>query len=88
MASAEIEPMSDYEVALMDSLKTVMEVLTAKEIVSAAALDKMLERQREVYPEKDMPGAHFVVDELRRVLTDPDRARLRDFLRKPSEGMA
>jgi hypothetical protein len=80
--------MSDFEVALMDSIKTVMEILVAKQIIPAAALAKMLEKQRDIYPKEEMAGAWFVMDELRRVVNDPERTRLREFLEKPSEGTA
>lgn len=80
--------MSDFEVALMDSIKTVIEVLVAKNIVKPVILDKMLQEQRRAYPEVEMAGALYVVDELRRVLNDPERARLRTLLEKPGEGTA
>jgi hypothetical protein len=85
---SEHHTMSDFEVALMDAIKTVMEVLVAKRIIGAVTLDEMLERQGEQYPPREMPGARFVMQELRRVLNDPERARMREFLQKPSEGSA
>jgi hypothetical protein len=38
--------MSDFEIALMDALKTVFEVLVAKEITPAEVIAGMLRRQR------------------------------------------
>ena len=84
----EIEPMSDYEIALMDSIRTIIEVLIAKEIVRPEVLDKMLHKQSEAYSETDMPGALFVMREIRRTLTDPERSQLRSLLGKPTEGTA
>ncbi len=80
--------MTDFEVALMDSLKVLIEVLVAKQIVKPETLDKMLQRQSEAYPPTTMDGAIFVVGELHRVLNDPQRTQIRDFLDAPSEGNA
>jgi hypothetical protein len=78
----------DSEIALMDALKTVFEILVAKKITTPEAIDKMLENQSKNYEGGEMDRALFVMSELRRVVADPERSRLRDLLERPNEGSA
>jgi hypothetical protein len=79
----------DSEIALMDALKTVFEVLVAKQVTPIEAIAGMLRRQREVYHEEPpMPGALFVMDSLLEFLTDPRRAEARKLERDPPQGSA
>ena len=81
--------MSDFEIALMDALKTVFEVLVAKKVASTEVIAEMLRRQRAVYQkEPPMPGAMFVMDSLLDCLTDPVRAEARRLERDPPQGSA
>jgi hypothetical protein len=77
----------DSEVALMDTLKAVFEIIIAKRILPPKVIDEMLARQGAQYPET-MPKAIYVVDELRRCVSDPARAQARQFLDQPPEGRA
>jgi hypothetical protein len=76
----------DSEIALMDAIKTIYEILIAKKITTPEAIDKMLENQSKAYEGGEMDRALFVMGELRRVATDPQRSRLREFLEKPNDG--
>jgi hypothetical protein len=78
----------DSEIALMDAIKTIFEILIAKKVTTPEAIDKMLETQSRAYEGCNMDRALFVVGELRRAVTDPQRSQLRDFLSKPNEGSA
>jgi hypothetical protein len=78
----------DSEIALMDAIKTIFEILIAKKVTTPEAIDKMLETQSKTYEGGNMDRALFVMGELRRVATDPQRSQLRDFLSIPSEGSA
>ena len=80
--------MRDFEVALMDSIKTICEVLVAKSIIPAGVLAEMLRRQREVYPKELMPDAIFVMDALLECLTEPARAEARKLVGDPPQGSA
>lgn len=82
------DTMSDFEVALMDALRTAFEVLIAKGIIPAEVLAEMLRRQRESYPREQMPGAVFVMDMLLDSITDPARAEARRLAGLPPEGSA
>jgi hypothetical protein len=79
--------MSDFDVALMDALKTVFEVLVSKKIISVEALAEMLRRQRDIYPQ-EMPGAVFVMDSIWDCLTNPARAEARKLACDPPQGSA
>jgi hypothetical protein len=46
--------MSDFEVALMDAIRTINEVLAGKEIIPAKVLAEAFRRQREAYPRAEM----------------------------------
>ena len=66
--------MRDFEIALMDLISTVFEILVARNIVRAEVAAEMLRRQRDAYPAEQMPGAVFLMDYLIDRLTDPARA--------------
>jgi hypothetical protein len=80
--------MSEFEIALMDAIRTICEVLVAKQIVPAEVLAKMLRSQRDDYPQDQMPGAVFVMNFLLETLTDPARAATRKLERDPPQGSA
>jgi hypothetical protein len=80
------DTMSDFEVALMDAIKTIIEVLVAKQIIKPEMLDGALQKQREAYPQTTMPGAVFVFDELRRVLNDAQRVQASRASKQTKQG--
>ena len=80
--------MSDFEVALMDAISTIFEVLVAKKIVPAETAAEMLGRQRDAYPTEGMPGAVFLMNYLIERLTDPARGEARKLEREPPQGFA
>jgi hypothetical protein len=68
--------MSDYEVALVDAIRTIFKILIGKGIISGQVAAEMLGRQREMYQQDPpMPGAIFVMHMLVESLTDPGTAR-------------
>jgi hypothetical protein len=80
--------MRDFEVALMDALRTICEVLVAKQIVPVDTLAEMFRRQRESYPKEEMAGAVFVMNKIVDTLTDPARTSARKLVNDPAEGSA
>jgi hypothetical protein len=78
----------DSEIALMDAISTILEIIVAKGILPPHVLDHALKAQSDQYPVDDMPRAVFIFDELRRLVNDPARAQLRRFHNQPSEGSA
>ena len=80
------------EVALMDAIRTILEVIVAKGIARPAILDQALEMQSRAYSPQDMPRALFVMRMIRETLTDPERAKYRQsleqLLKEPPAGSA
>ena len=88
MSEGKDHTMRDFEVALMDAIKNINEVLVAKRIIPAEVLAEMLRRQRETYPKEKMLGAVFVMNMILESLTDPKRTKLRKLERNPPQGSA
>src|SRR5258705_1539303 len=61
----------DSEIALMDAIKTIFEILIAKKITTPEVIDKMLENQSRTYEGGDMDRALFLLNDHRRVTTYP-----------------
>jgi hypothetical protein len=81
--------MREFEVALLDALRTICEVRVAKGIISAEVLAEMLQRQRQGYlKEPPMEGAAFVMSMLLEPLADPARLAARKLDREPPQGSA
>jgi hypothetical protein len=80
--------MRDFEVALMDAIRTICEVLVAKKIIPAEVLAEAFRLQREGYPKEHMPGAIFVMNTIADTLTDPVRGEVRKFQQEPPQGSA
>jgi hypothetical protein len=76
----------DSEIALMDTLKLLIEVIIAKGLSKPETIDEALRRQMIQYPADAMPRAVYVVECLRATLMDPDRKQLRELLARPPEG--
>ncbi|SRR6266567_7221175 len=72
----------DSEVALMDAIKMILEVIVAKGITMPKALEGLLGGQCQSYPQEEMPRAIFVMESLRRFVSDPTRAEHRDQARR------
>jgi hypothetical protein len=80
--------MRDFEIALMDAIRTICEVLVAKQIVPAEVLAEMFRQQRDRYPREQMPGAVFVMNMILEPLTNPERTATRKLEREPPQGQA
>jgi hypothetical protein len=87
MSESDDDTLRDSEVALMDAIKTVIEVFIAKRITTAEAIAGLFDRQSKFYP-PEMPKAVFVMESLRDFAKSPERKQTRDFLEKPAEGSA
>ncbi len=78
----------DSEVALMDTLKTVFEIMVAKKVTTSEAIGKMLQAQIDQYPKEKMPRAVYVLEQLRDCVTDPVRKQGRELLGGQTQGSA
>jgi hypothetical protein len=82
------ETMSDYEVALMDALKTVFEIIVAKKVTTPQAIAGLLGGQREIYEQTGvMPGAVFVMKSLIDFVADPARVEARKLHGETPQGI-
>ena len=80
--SEENSKLRDSEIALMDAIRTILEIIVSKGILAPEIIDKMLAHQSQVYPEETMPRAVFVMNMIRQALKDPARAELREQHRR------
>lgn len=78
----------DSEVALMDTLKTVFEIIVAKKVTTPDAIGKMLQAQIDQYPKETMPRAVYVLEQLCNSVTDPTRKQFRALAEGRTEGSA
>jgi len=78
----------DCEVALMDTLKLVFEVIIANGLSKPETLSEALRIQAKNYSPQTMPRALFVVEQIQNSLNDPRRKALRELLARPAAGSA
>ncbi len=82
----------DSEIALVDALKMMMEIMVATGVVKAEVFQRVFAHQRDGYIAKSMPNAAVVMEVLRgfavRPAADPDKEALRQALEKPPQGSA
>jgi hypothetical protein len=88
MAESDDNTLRDSEVALMDAIKTLIEILIAKKITTPAAIAGLFDRQSKEYPKDAMPKAIFVMESLRDFTQDPRRKQAHDLLDNPTAGSA
>jgi hypothetical protein len=67
----------DSEIALMDALKVVFDLMMYAGI-KPAQIDKLLASLSAQYAEKEMPTAIGVIEHIRIFVNNPDRAQYRD----------
>lgn len=86
------EKLRDSEIAIVDALKMLMEVLVATGTVKAEIFQKLFARQRDGYIAKEMPNAAVIMEVLRGFAQpstrDQDQEALRRELEKPPQGRA
>jgi len=78
----ESNQLRDPEIALMDAIKTVMEIIMTAGIAGPSVFDKMFSHQRNAYLQKRMGEAAGVMELLRKFASDPTREKHRETLRK------
>ncbi len=86
------EKLRDSEIAIVDALKMLMEVLVATGTVRAEVFQKVFAHQRDGYIAKEMPNAAVIMEVLRGFAVVPPRddnaEALRRELEKPPQGTA
>ncbi|MGD9738821.1 MAG: hypothetical protein AB7O56_10460 [Bauldia sp.] len=86
------ERLRDSEVAIVDALKMMMEILVATGTVKPNVFEKVFALQRDNYIAKDMPNAAVIMEVLRGFAAKPIAApggnAGREELDKPPQGSA
>jgi len=72
----------DSELALMDAIKTILEIIMTAGIAKPSLIDKMLDQQTQKYMQKRMPNAVVVMGLIRKFVKDEQREEHRKQLRK------
>ena len=79
---------SDVEIAIIDSIKSIIEMLAAKKIAQPEEFAPIFEFQRNKVLEKRQPTSAAVFEMLRTFCLDPERKQFRDLMTKPPGGSA
>ena len=81
----------DSEIAIVDALKLMMEVLVATNTVKADVFERIFAQQRDGYITKEMPNAAVIMEVLRGFAAKPEEAgddTVPNELDKPHQGSA
>lgn len=82
----------DSEIALMDAIKSLMEIMLTAGIAQPKTFDKLFTNQRDGYLQKHMPAAAAIMEMLRHFAVNPDRQAYRELSRmvrnEPPQGSA
>ena len=86
------ERLRDSEIAIVDAIKMMMEIMVATGVVKAEVFQRIFAHQRDGYIAKAMPNAAVIMEVLRGFAVSPardsDREALREALDKPPQGSA
>ncbi len=86
------EKLRDSEIAIVDALKLMMEVLVATGTVKTEVFERVFAQQRDGYINKEMPNAAVIMEVLRGFAAKPaeDSAKtdIENELDKPHQGSA
>lgn len=90
---AENERLRDSEIAIVDALKLMMEVLVATGTVKADVFERIFAQQRDGYIAKEMPNAAVIMEVLRGFAAPKDKPEepaepVENELDKPHQGSA
>jgi hypothetical protein len=85
-------PLSENEIALVDAIKAVADVVMAMNPGAAKALATSFESQRDGKIQTEQPDAAALFELLRRFVADPERQAYREQVRQllsaPTQGRA
>ncbi len=83
------ERLRDSEIAIVDALKLLMEVLVATDTVKADVFERIFAQQRDGYIAKEMPNAAVIMEVLRGFAAKPESTEpVPNELDKPHQGSA
>ena len=92
-APGDDEKLRDSEIAIIDALKMIVEIMVAKGIVPAEGFRRLFANQRDGYIRKDMANAAVVMEVLRTFAiatppAEPNDENLRRAMEEPPQGSA
>ena len=92
-SGSEDEKLRDSEVAIIDALKMIVEIMVAKGIVPAEGFRRLFASQRDGYIRKDMANAAVVMEVLRTFAiakppTEAGDENIRRAMDEPPQGSA
>ena len=89
---SENERLRDSEIAIVDALKLMMEVLVATGTVKTEVFERIFAQQRDGYITKEMPNAAVIMEVLRGFAAKPteetEATTVESELDKPHQGSA
>jgi hypothetical protein len=85
MVESDENTLRDSELALMDAIKTVLEIIIARKISAPSTLAQIFQIQSNSYPRELMPKAVFVMESLRDFVSDPVRQAEREKAERLSQ---
>jgi hypothetical protein len=92
MQDPERESLRDSEIALMDAIKSVIEIMLTANIAKPQVFNRLFGAQHDEYMRKRMPAAAAIMQLLQNFVNDPKREehrqRLRQILQEPPKGSA
>lgn len=87
---SESERLRDSEIAIVDAIKLLMEVLVATGTVKTEVFERIFAQQRDGYIAKEMPNAAVIMEVLRGFAAKPAEKdeNVENELDKPHQGSA
>lgn len=80
------QTLNDAEIALIDAIKSLIEIMLARHVANGTELNQIFSFQRDAYLKKKMPTAAAVMEMLREFSTK--RSEHRGLLEEPPAGSA
>ncbi|MFO1185887.1 MAG: hypothetical protein U1E56_14050 [Bauldia sp.] len=86
------DKLRDTDIALIDALKMILEILVVRGVVKADSVQQIFAHQRDGYIAKEMPNAAVVMEVLRSFAVTPAQSERREALNRalaePAQGTA
>ena len=86
------DKLRDSDIAVIDALKMIVEILVARGVIKAESVQQIFAHQRDGYIAKQMPNAAVVMEVLRTFVVTPasdeKRQALQRALAEPAQGTA
>lgn len=92
MEKAADDKLRDTDIAIIDALKMIVEILVARGVITAESVQQIFAHQRDGYIAKEMPNAAVVMEVLRSFAVAPGQTEKRQAVQRalaePAQGNA